>query len=125
MKYIKKYFESLSNNDYYKKITRGEFDMFFDNQDNGIIKPLSFDNQEINYIRSLLIGYQLINHTIRNTKDYLVTAKFKDKYIQLSKSDDEYYYVMIEIFSIQNTYSFYICDQLEGIKQLLIDKEFI
>ncbi len=50
-----------------------------------------------------------------------------DIYLQIYKSNDEYYYVQIlNIYSYKSTiYTYHICDQLEGIKQLLIDKKII
>lgn len=132
MKYLKLFKESKE--DYYVEMSK------FDHDNSTCIKPIT--KNTFDYIQNILFKsiYSVSNLRINDKNNYLSyrghfwhNISFEILYICdvfISELEDEYFLVSIfnpgsKILPQLSNKLFYKCDQLDGVKELLIDKGII
>ena len=128
MKHIK-LFEGFNNDDYYQEI---DYDDWWDNREIRI----EMSSRTIEVISGILMFWDI---DVDDNKDMIsaynqnVSIKNYDYEIKVYEVDDEYFYVQVTrsypgstpAGSTFKQLSWYKCDQFDGLKKLLKDKEII
>ena len=114
MKHIK-LFESFESKHQYDKVTQWEYTLFM-----GDHKMIEFSSDEVEYLESLGIGNVSMYETAYNIKAVRIvddTSVMSELSIYIMKYDDEWY----SIYSFYQGFhsSYFICDEWEGVKELL------
>jgi len=119
MKHIKLY-EGFNNDEYYQEI---EYDEYFAQR----VNRLNISDNLNNRIKDLFDTYLGNDYLKVDGQGSVIYVDSKDDKgtlceIKISLNDDEWYYVALEK---EPEDTFYKCDQFEGLKKLLKDKEVI
>ena len=131
MKHIK-LFEGYLD-EYYQKITFNDFEVYQYGKDNSVNNRVDFDRKLMINLGSLFTeGFKfgtLYIGSQPNGSIYGMTINGNRESILIIQLEDEWFLVRQQVEDIMSgpydTYNYYRCDQVEGLKKLLKDKGII
>jgi hypothetical protein len=130
VKYIKEY-NLFSENGYYKEVSIGDFYNYQNNVEYYIAMSQKNIDDLFKILKDNVRDLQIVSHN--DSKDHKLT-----RYIQfMNKKIDTIYYNGVTILEIEDYYfkviiglgkgsnNYYICDQIDGVIELLKDKKIL
>jgi len=126
MKYLK-LFEGYLD-EYYQKINRVDFDVYQWGEDNSLNNRVDFDRKIMTNIGSLLNNGFKFDRLYIGSNVMTITGNRES--ILIIQLEDEWFLVRQQVEDIMSgpyneSYNYYRCDQVEGLKKLLKDKGII
>jgi len=126
MKWIK-LFEGYLD-EYYQKINRVDFDVYQWGEDNSLNNRVDFDRKIMTNIGSLLNNGFKFDRLYIGSNVMTITGNRES--ILIIQLEDEWFLVRQQVEDIMSgpyneSYNYYRCDQVEGLKKLLKDKGII